>query len=353
MYLQSISNFRAFAIILIVAGHSFEFGFVSDSFVIQTLSNLITGSTAFFVFISGYMFHHVFYSKFDYDKFLKNKFKNVVVPYLLLSTFYLILMYLQGKGFFSENANYSNVLLFSSNNTDFETFIYYLFTGHHLIAYWYIPFAILLFVVSPFYIGYIKLSTKKKIFLLVSLSIISLVIHRPLGGTNPLHSLLYYSPFYMLGIFLSMNKDATINYLQKRYIIFIFCALAISVLQVKLGHIGNYNKTFFSFSGVDLMYLQKICLIFFFYMFFTLKNFNVNIINIISSTSFAIFFLHPWLIKFLSKIYTVIGFELPLNYNIIIFAFSLIALVSISIILALLVKSLFKKSKSTRLLIGY
>ena len=65
MYLNIINHFRAFEIIFIVLGHcSGLANFTFDNAYSHTFENFILGGTTFFVFISGFLFHHVFYGKF-------------------------------------------------------------------------------------------------------------------------------------------------------------------------------------------------------------------------------------------------------------------------------------------------
>jgi len=55
--------------------------------------------TALFVFISGFLFHHIFYSRFNYRAFISRKIKDVLVPYLVLSTPYVIyIVFFKGYG---------------------------------------------------------------------------------------------------------------------------------------------------------------------------------------------------------------------------------------------------------------
>ena len=70
MYLNFINYFRGFAILLIVMGHLFEITKVFDynnpqlnSLFTKICFPLITGGTALFVFISGFLFHHIFYAR--------------------------------------------------------------------------------------------------------------------------------------------------------------------------------------------------------------------------------------------------------------------------------------------------
>jgi peptidoglycan/LPS O-acetylase OafA/YrhL len=84
MYLKSFDYFRGLAILFIVAGHSCVY-WAMESLYEKVFANLITGGTTFFVFISGFFFHHVFYPKFQYQLFMAKKVKYVLLPYTLLS----------------------------------------------------------------------------------------------------------------------------------------------------------------------------------------------------------------------------------------------------------------------------
>lgn len=83
MYLDYINYFRGFAILLVVLGH---FLYFPESTVTEKLIKaIIKGGTSPFVFISGFLFHHIFYRRgFDYKKFMKNKLKNVLLPYTIV-----------------------------------------------------------------------------------------------------------------------------------------------------------------------------------------------------------------------------------------------------------------------------
>ena len=79
--LNYINVFRGLAILLIIMGHTMQFGDPS------TLSNIINcemicGGTALFIFISGFLFQHLAY-KFEYKNYLSKKWTNVVMPYLI------------------------------------------------------------------------------------------------------------------------------------------------------------------------------------------------------------------------------------------------------------------------------
>jgi len=86
MFLNSINHFRAIAILAIVAGHCFYLVDASfNTFPERVFCNLLTGGTVLFVFISGFLFHHIFYKRYQFKKFMAGKFKKVLLPYTLLA----------------------------------------------------------------------------------------------------------------------------------------------------------------------------------------------------------------------------------------------------------------------------
>jgi len=91
MYINSINYFRGIAIIIIVAGHCLTLSnFSYNSFFGITILNLTQGGTSLFVFISGFLFHHIFYQYFDFKKFMLKKIKYVLSPYIFLSSLVII-----------------------------------------------------------------------------------------------------------------------------------------------------------------------------------------------------------------------------------------------------------------------
>ena len=92
MFLTSFSYYRGIAIVLIVIGHCYGLsGWTFASYPERVLANILTGGTVLFVFISGFLFHQVFYLGFDFRWFLTKKLRRVATPYLLWSTLTLVL----------------------------------------------------------------------------------------------------------------------------------------------------------------------------------------------------------------------------------------------------------------------
>ncbi|WP_375751531.1 acyltransferase [Vibrio sp. HN007] len=363
MFLKSIGNFRGLAIIIIVAGHMYSTGFTEDDFLSSIIRNIITGGTSLFVFISGFMFHYVFFKRYDYKKFLTNKFKNVGIPYFILSTLAITISYVLPKGYFEPiealtlneiSILYADGAMFQPGEGTLSTVIKYFLTGSALVAYWYIPFAILLFATAPLHIKFIKSDLKVQILSITLLSLISIFAHRAVNGQNAIQDLIYFTPVYLIGILVSIHSKKVKDLLENKIIILFLGVLSLSIIQYMTGHQGNYHKPIFEYAGIDLQYIQKLFLIFALYAAFEKYQFESRILDTISNTSFAIFFIHPWITPVVDKVYKVAGVT-PTEgeNNIFLYCFSVIGVLSLSVFIALLTKKVFRESKNTRYLIGY
>ncbi len=95
----------------------------------------IWGDTALFVFISGFLFYYIFYQRgFDYKLFLKNKFKNIVSPYLVMCALLFVIRFCVEKQAPSYNKDWLRLNVF------------------WYVAFWYIPFISIVFIALPFFV---------------------------------------------------------------------------------------------------------------------------------------------------------------------------------------------------------
>lgn len=298
MYLNSFNHFRAFSIVLIVAGHTYGLvGWDVDTLLERSMVNLVTGGTFLFVFISGFLFHHVFYAKYEFKAFMRAKLRNVLVPYLVLSILPITIQILHHKvawGSYFEPTGTSPAEIY------FIPYLKFLWTGAAVTAYWYIPFILWTFMLSPLHVRFIRASPNMQFMVLVLLSAVSLFMHRPLANLAVWQSVLYFAPVYLLGIFSSMNREVIYTTLKGKEWLLLAATIGLAGLQAELGVCGNYEKEALSYGGVDVMFVQKVIMCFMLMVF--LKRFdavNNKIVHSVAATSFAIFFLHPFIIHFL------------------------------------------------------
>lgn len=299
--LVSFDYFRGIAILFIVSGHSYG-SWAIDSFGERVLANLITGGTALFVFISGFFFHYVFYENFVLKGFLKKKAKQIFLPYLMMSVTGIV--YYVSSLDPLPYANDLGIDKLDSWMKYIEMVATYLWTGKIATAYWYIPFILIIFTISPFFIRYIKFPTAYRVYIFLTFLAAAMFIHRPAGNLSPLHSALYFMPIYMLGIIYSIHRDSIIAFINGKSIIIGLVVLFLSVLQVLFfeGY-GNFHKEeIFSYGGVDIIIIQKIAMCFFFLsILHKYENSNIPGLKLLAQSSFAIFFIHPWILLFFSK----------------------------------------------------
>ncbi|WP_241908557.1 acyltransferase family protein [Enterovibrio norvegicus] len=350
MFLQSISNYRALAIMMIVSVHVYPYGLENTTGYLSVIKNLLSNSTALFVFISGFMFHHVFMRNYNYKKFIKSKLERVFSPYLFLSTLAIALLFITNNGYFSENFYDSDTRFFSSSDSSFITIVKYYLTGRMLTAYWYIPFAILLFVCAPLHRKYGLLSMNKQIAIFLLFSIVSLFVHRSMGNINPFQMLIYFTPFYLLGILFSKNREVLTRNSLSRGLILMALTVLLAIYQYSVGHQGNYIKPLFQYGGVDIMFIQKIFMATSLYYLLDALSFKNKCVDYVSDVSFAIYFLHPWVLTILKRL----PFELQIPTvdvfkYFLVFAFVIISSVFIAIFTHKILNSVIR----TKYIIGY
>jgi fucose 4-O-acetylase-like acetyltransferase len=254
---------RGIAILMIVAGHALGTWQI-DTIWEKTIVNLVSGGTVLFVFISGFFFHHIFYTQFRLTSFLSKKIQNVFLPYLLLSTLGFTYFALSSAPFpFLEYLLPEGI----QNGQDYFTaYFSYLWTGRIMWAYWYIPFIMLIFILSPVFISYIKLPMIFRLSIMASLLLVSaFFIHRPVLGLSPIHSLLYFIPVYLLGINCSVNRLQFETLINGKLGILATLVVSLAILQsLYFDSSGSaYKETWFSLAEFDINLLQKVLMCFF------------------------------------------------------------------------------------------
>lgn len=348
MFLNSLNYFRAIAIILIVMGHcSIFFTGYQENIFINVFYNLIKGGTSLFVFISGFLFHHIFIKKYNYKKFLIKKIKKVFVPYSFMSIVPIIYYaYIRGRPMISneyflsnEEGLYAEYLLPA---------IKYYTSGVQMVAYWYIPFVMVVFFMSPFHAYFSKLKFKFQILIILPLFLVSILMHRPIvsAGAFLFQSVLYFTPIYLFGIICSQQKNIIYNKFHRKEFIFLLASILLAILQYYEGTIGNYHKMPFILKGIDLMIIQKLILCLFFMVWLhRFEHVKSNTLDKLASISFGIFFVHGFIILSIRKIQTEY-FDLPLNYYWLSYGLLVIVVMALSIIVSLTIKKIFDRKSA-------
>lgn len=135
--LNYINVFRGLAILLIVAGHTMQFGDIG-SLTQKISAELFTGGTALFIFISGFLFEHLS-AKYEFKNYMSKKWTNVIQPYLWTAIPGILLCLLAPT-------NYGNS--FDGLNPIFQLPMFLSVGRVHNIPTWFIPMICLFFLCS-------------------------------------------------------------------------------------------------------------------------------------------------------------------------------------------------------------
>jgi len=215
--------------------------------------------------------------------------------------------------------------------------------GYVLTAYWYIPFIMLTFILSPIFLKYIELTKAKQLIFIFFLLLLSMIVHRPEANLSPFHSFIYFTPIYLTGIVFSLYQENILKFLDGKIILLGMGVVGLSLLQINFyGTYGNFHKAeLFSYQGIDRIIIQKILLIFFIIAFLQkFINNHIPVLKYLASISFPIFFIHPWILFFI-KHYSITDYLWFLP-DVFIFMLTTIIAVVGSIFIANLIKLAFK-----------
>lgn len=298
MFYTGVNNFRALAIFLIVFGHCFWIsGWYPSDTAGRSYLYLLPGGTFFFAFISGFLFAHLNAETFSYPDFLRKKARNILFPYLALSLIPVI---------FAVITHYPGYFIDERSGFYFEflqPFFSYLLTGRVFTGYWYIPFIMTLFVLSPLLVRYYQLNLATQLIIVAILLVVASVGHRPVDNLSPLQNLVYFTPVFMAG----MVFNQQFAFFRNRMVLawgLLFLSVALSLYQsYYLGYSHNSHKDFLEYTRVDLKVFEKtiqaIAVLILFERLFDRKN---ALLDLIASASFAIFFLHPIVIAVFKRL---------------------------------------------------
>lgn len=355
-YLSHLNYFRGIAIVFIVFGHCYGLRFFyfdeNTTFTFQIIKNIVTGGTTFFVFISGYLLHYKYSRKFVYGKFLFTKIKYVLLPFFIFSS--LDIVYYTLRFIISYIITLNEDIFYFEKIKSLNLIKIYLVGCTQIpIGMWYVPFIMVVFSLSKFYLKFIHLRYKTQFWIISLFMLLSTIIHRApdYNISGILQNVLYFTPVYLLGIFISANYELNYKLIKGKEFYLIIIALFISILQVKTGKIESINKLKeISNKSLDLMIIQKSLLSIFFK--FYLEKFEtkkISLLNLLAANSFGIFFIHGiyiWLLNIVA-----LKFQIRFTSNSII---SIFISVTFVLLLSLFTTILIRKfiPKTSKYIIG-
>jgi len=293
MFLSPIHSFRAIAILFIVAGHViWAFSWHQHPHVRDFLADFFENGTVLFVFVSGFLFQHLS-ARFDYRDFLSKKFRNVVLPYLIIST-PAVLYALHGH----PASTYPQL---DHTSSLYQALWLYSKGGAHInYPLWFIPMITIYFLLAPAFMIFVR--HPRLYWLLLLMIPTSLVAHRPsFPNLDLFHLCVYYLSAYVTGMCCSqfrarleppLNKSAPL--LAVVYVLAFAAHFHWSRFHgnYEVSHIFSMEKGF-----VDWMFALKLILCF--ALWGTMLRLDRQVaphLRFLADTSFAIFFVHMYFI---------------------------------------------------------
>jgi surface polysaccharide O-acyltransferase-like enzyme len=293
----SMENFRGLSIIFVVLCHLQllqDFGRGGDY-----IRFFFTDATTWFVFISGYLFHHTQHARFGFSKYMQSKAKYVLLPYLMLSVPAVLL------GIHNAEQDLAGLSLAKYT-------LWSLAVGGAVIPpMWFVPMIALFFLFSPLSLEI----AKTRMLYVVTLAglVLSLFSVRPANNLNPLLSFVHFFGFYFLGILFSARKE-DLERLKKRVnpwlMVFFGMAIFIAAMLLYKG-VDNSPQSFHEGLGrLNAYQLGKLGLLLSAYFLLELRlNRPCAVLGYFAKISFGLFFLHGFFMIFWAELYPYIDID--------------------------------------------
>src|SRR5687767_2534163 len=179
--------------------------------------------TVLFLFIGGFLFQHITHKQFDFVKYIEQKFKVIMLPYILISIPLIIIRI---------NTDFESLSLpagFEDRSLLYQ-FFYYLITGAHMPPFWFIATIVLFYLTAPLLHALDNRFFYKYIFPLVLLS--CFFTYRPEHNANPFLSYLHFIPIYIAGMWASYHKEKLLAHAHTLVYVFGTAYLILTALDL-------------------------------------------------------------------------------------------------------------------------
>jgi len=305
-FITHLHAFRGFAILTIIAAHSWSFLLSFDEFaaiegytrVYGFVETLFHGSTVYFALISGLLFSLVLRHK-GWRSFFRSKLLNVLLPYAVVSLFFLSVFWpFYVQWFESEGMSTNFVVAYFRG----------LFFGNIQLQFWYIPVLAVLYALTPLFDWLLR--NRSFAWVAWLLALLPLWISRSIAPDllEP-PTFVYFAGAYVVGMICGMNYDEALA-LVRKYLVTFWVATAGSSAVLILLFLNEYETpSLFSISEA-LFYVQKLSLAGLVLHYFS--RFEARLptwLQTFGTYAFAIYFLHFFVIAVTAQLVRVVAGE--------------------------------------------
>ncbi len=282
VFLGHIHNFRAYAIIGIVGAHSLHaLEWTEHPFMYRFFDTLFNQSSILFFFIAGFMFQYLS-NRFEKWSYWGKKFRNVIIPYLLLSV--------PAIYYYTHFAIQDNTWIGFYDYPLYKQVLFFVITGKQMAPFWFVPTISLFYIIAPLLV---VADRNRRIYWLLPLFMcISFIIGRG-GQYGPINQAIYLFSVYLFGMCMSVYHDEALSFVERfQYPLLIVVAALI---------IGN---TFWSGYEQYIQYTLKIILCPLLLYCFSRANVVIGSrLNYLGHVSFGIFFIHAYILPIIKLAY--------------------------------------------------
>lgn len=248
---------------------------------------LVRRGTLLFMFISGFLFQYLSYS-FNTSTYWRKKATNILIPYFIVSIPIVIIRLIT-----NDYPEQITILFpdFNSSNSLIQAGEYFI-TGLQLIPFWFIPMICGYYLLAPVFIA---LDRDGRIYYLLPFFMaLSLIVTR----SYELHmyhlAFVHYLSIYLLGMFSSRHYKTLLRLTDKIWPVLALLTVAV----VAIGMVFSKEQIHYQ---EQFLYIQKLVLCWaFVYSFWKFDKYIPKSFGILSDMSFGIFFLHYYLLYFVS-----------------------------------------------------
>jgi peptidoglycan/LPS O-acetylase OafA/YrhL len=349
-FLNYIHRLRGIAILFVVGVHA-RGGFsdwvthdTTHKFFVTIFDAHEGNGTVMFLFIGGFLFQHLTSKKFDYGKYLLQKFKVIILPYILISI--PIIMYR-----ISTNYDMGGLPEGFHEYPVVYQFLYYIVVGNHMAPFWFISAIIFYYLSAPLF-HYLDKPFFYK-YILPFLVLASLFTYRPEENANPFLAYLHFLPCYLLGMCVSHYKSTIMKagwgVIAMLFVVF----LAISIVDFN----GDPHAHKITFEEVlkgplfifNLYYLRAFVVCFLcLFLLYRVIHVKMPFLELLGDYSFGIFFVHFILIAVARKALDV------MHVNVDFSLFTFLAFFAFTVLVSTFTVYMIKKATGSysRMLIG-